>query len=124
MKDDYLNYRAEARFIRAYCYSMLCDLFGPVPLIDENTGVKDIPEQVSRKEVFDFAESELKAILGENGASGDILKAAGMNEYGRVDEAAGWFLLSRMYLNAETWTGENDGREPLQRLLHIRQEGD
>ena len=107
MKDDYLNYRAEARFIRAYCYSMLCDLFGPVPLIDENTGVKDIPEQVSRKEVFDFAESELKAILGENGASGDILKAAGMNEYGRVDEAAGWFLLSRMYLNAETWTGEN-----------------
>lgn len=107
MKDDYLNYRAEARFIRAYCYSMLCDLFGPVPLIDENTGVKDIPEQVSRKEVFDFAESELKDIIGESGNTDDLLKAAGANEYGRVDEAAGWFLLSRMYLNAETWIGEN-----------------
>ena len=107
MKDDYLSYRAEARFIRAYCYSMLCDLYGPVPLIDENTGVKDIPVQVSRKEVFQFAENELKTILGENGASDDLLKAAGQNEYGRVDEAAAWFLLSRMYLNAETWIGEN-----------------
>ena len=107
MKDDYLSYRAEARFIRAYCYSMLCDLYGPVPLIDENTGVKDIPVQVSRKEVFQFAENELKAILGENGASQDLLKAVGANEYGRVDEAAAWFLLSRMYLNAETWIGEN-----------------
>jgi hypothetical protein len=34
MKDDYVSYRAEARFIRAYCYSMLCDLFGAVPYVD------------------------------------------------------------------------------------------
>lgn len=107
MKDDYLNYRAEARFIRAYCYSMLCDLYGAVPLIDENTGVKEIPVQVSRKEVFQFAESELKAVLGESGTTEDVLKAVGTAEYGHVDEAAAWFLLSRMYLNAETWTGEN-----------------
>lgn len=107
MKDDYLNYRAEARFIRAYCYSMLCDLYGAVPLIDENTGVKEIPVQVSRKEVFQFAESELKAVLGESGTTEDVLKAVGTAEYGHVDEAAAWFLLSRMYLNAETWAGEN-----------------
>lgn len=106
MKGDYLNYRAEVRLIRAYCYSMLCDLFGPVPLIDETTGVKDIPEQVSRKEVFEYAEGELKAILGESGTTDDILKDAGQNEYGRVDKAAAWFLLARMYLNAETWIGE------------------
>ena len=30
MKDEYIGYRAEARFIRAYCYSMLCDL---LPLV-------------------------------------------------------------------------------------------
>ena len=107
MKDDYLNYRAEVRLIRAYCYTMLCDLYGAVPLIDESTGVKDIPVQVSRKEVFQFVESELKDILGENGADGDILVAAGMNEYGRTDEVAGWFLLARLYLNAEVWAGEN-----------------
>ena len=94
------SYRAEARFIRAYCYSMLCDLFGNVPYIDENTGVKDIPVQWTRKRIFDFAESELKAIDTD-------LKAPGTNVYGRIDKVAAWFLLSRMYLNAETWIGEN-----------------
>ena len=54
-------YRAEVRFIRAYCYASLCDLFGGVPYIDETTGVKDIPEQMTRQQTFELAESELKA---------------------------------------------------------------
>ena len=48
MKDEYISYRAEARLIRAYCYSMLCDLFGNVPYVDEYTGVKEIPVQYTR----------------------------------------------------------------------------
>lgn len=100
MKDEYLDYRAEARLIRAYCYSMLCDLYGGVPYVDEHTGVKEIPVQYTRKQIFDFAESELLAIESE-------LKAPGANEYGRVDRVADWFLLSRMYLNAESWINEN-----------------
>lgn len=93
-------YRAEARFIRAYCYATLCDLFGAVPYIDEKTGVKDIPEQWTRKQIFDYAEGELKAIAKD-------LKAPGANVYGRVDQVAAWFLLARMYLNAQTWIGED-----------------
>ena len=62
MKDEYIGYRAEARFIRAYCYSMLCDLFGSVPYVDEHTGVKEIPVQYTRKQIFEYAESELLAI--------------------------------------------------------------
>lgn len=100
MKDDYEAYRAEARFIRAYCYSMLCDLFGAVPYVDENTGVKEIPAQYTRKQIFLYAESELLDI--ENS-----LKAPGANEYGRIDRVACWFLLARMYLNADTWIQEN-----------------
>lgn len=100
LKDEYPAYRAEARLIRAYCYSMLCDLFGSVPYVDEHTGVKEIPAQYTRKQIFEYAESELLAI-------GDELKAPGANEYGRVDRVAGWFLLARMYLNAQSWTGEN-----------------
>lgn len=100
MKDDYEAYRAEARFIRAYCYSMLCDLFGAVPYVDENTGVKEIPAQYTRKQIFQYAESELLDI--ENS-----LKAPGANEYGRIDRVACWFLLARMYLNADTWIQEN-----------------
>lgn len=100
MKDDYEAYRAETRFIRAYCYSMLCDLFGAVPYVDENTGVKEIPAQYTRKQIFQYAESELIDI--ENS-----LKAPGANEYGRIDRVACWFLLARMYLNADTWIQEN-----------------
>ena len=100
MKDDYEAYRAEARFIRAYCYSMLCDLFGAVPYVDENTGVKEIPTQYSRKQIFQYAESELLAIEND-------LKAPGANEYGRIDRVACWFLLARIYLNADTWIQEN-----------------
>lgn len=106
MKDDYLTYRAEARFIRAYCYSMLCDLFGSVCYIDETVGTTDIPEQISRAEVFEYAESELLAVLGDD-PDGEELADAGDNEYGRVDKAAAWFLLARMYLNSYTWIGED-----------------
>lgn len=104
--DECASYRAEARFIRAYCYATLCDLFGAVPYIDENTGVKDIPAQWSRKQIFEFAESELKNIDGD-------LKAPGANVYGRIDRVAAWFLLSRMYLNAQTWIGENHYNDAL-----------
>lgn len=104
--DECASYRAEARFIRAYCYATLCDLFGAVSYIDENTGVKDIPAQWSRKEIFEFAENELKNIDGD-------LKAPGANVYGRIDRVAAWFLLSRMYLNAQTWIGENHYNDAL-----------
>ncbi len=102
MQNDYLAYRAEAKFIRAYCYATLCDLFGNVPYVDEETGVTEIPVQMTRKETFDYAESELLALLG---SGEDELVDAGKNEYGRVDKVAAWFLLARMYLNAETWIG-------------------
>lgn len=90
--------RAETRFLRAYAYATLCDLFGSVPIIDETAGVKDLPAQATRKEVFEYAESELKAIEPD-------LMAPHANVYGRVDRVAAWALLSRMYLNAEVWTG-------------------
>lgn len=109
-------YRAEARFLRAYCYAMLCDLFGNVPIIDENTGVKDIPEQKTRKEIFEYAESELKDI--ENS-----LRAPHENEYGRVDRVASWFLLARMYINAQTWIGENRYDEALTYAKRVINEG-
>ena len=104
MKDEYIGYRAEARFIRAYCYSMLCDLFGSVPYVDEHTGVKEIPVQYTRKQIFEYAESELLAVENE-------LKAPGENEYGRIDRVADWFLLARMYLNADSWIHENKYQE-------------
>jgi hypothetical protein len=100
MKDDYASYRAEARFLRAYCYSMICDLYGSAPYVDETMETGTIPQQKTRKEIFDYVISELLSLEPD-------LKDAGEKTYGHVDKVAAWFLLARDYLNAETWTGEN-----------------
>ncbi len=97
------EYRAEARMIRAYCYSQLVDMFGSVPIIDETVGPKDLPVQYSRKEVFEYAEKELLSIAGEGGSSEDILANPKAALYGHIDKVAAWFQLARLYLNAETW---------------------
>jgi len=54
--------------------------------------------QSNRKDIFAFVEKELLDIQ-------DKLATSGSNEYGRVDQVAAWALLSKLYLNAEVWTG-------------------
>ncbi len=93
---DVKAYIAEARFIRAYAYYNLMDFYANVPLTSEIS--TDLPTQSNRTEIFAFVESELLEIQ-------DLLKPSGSNEYGRVDQVAAWALLSRLYLNAEVWTG-------------------
>lgn len=91
------TYIAEARFLRAFAYFNLIDFYGDVPLV---TAVStELPLQNSRTEIFQFVEAELLEIQ-------DQLKESQANEYGRVDRVAAWALLSKLYLNAEVWTGE------------------
>lgn len=100
---------AEVRFLRAFQYYLLMDAFGNVPFATVVSSEK--PEQYSRAQVFEFIENELKAILGENpDDNANVLsdaraKKLGDEGYGRVDKAAAWMLLSRLYLNAEVYTG-------------------
>lgn len=89
------EYIAEARFIRAYVYYNLIDLYGDVPLVTQIQ--TSLPVQNTREEVFNFIEAELLDIQNS-------LASSGANEYGRVDEVAAWALLSKLYLNAEVWT--------------------
>ncbi|WP_152287787.1 RagB/SusD family nutrient uptake outer membrane protein [Flavicella marina] len=96
--DEVKSFIAEARFLRAYAYYNLMDLFANVPLVTKIQ--TELPQQSNRKEIFAFIETELKEIEG-------LLKNSRANEYGRVDETAAQALLSRMYLNAEVFIGEN-----------------
>lgn len=92
-------YRAEARFLRAYQYSVLMDLFANPPFVtDANAVGSIIPPQTDRKTLFSYVESELKAI-------DPLLVAPQQNEYGRADRGAAWALLARVYLNAQVYTG-------------------
>ena len=91
-------YNAEARFLRAYQYWVLLDLFGNPPFLTDADPVGTVPHQTDRKTLFSYIESELTAIDG-------LLKKVKTNEYGRVDQSADWALLARLYLNAEVYTG-------------------
>lgn len=93
------RYKAEARFLRAYQYAVLMDIFGNVPFITDADALGSVlPKQKTRAELFAYIESELKAIEPE-------LADARQNEYGRADKAAAWALLARIYLNAQVYTG-------------------
>ena len=92
-------YRAEVRFLRALSYFHAIDLFGNFGFLDENMALGTLPVQKNRTELFDYVESELLAIIPD-------LKAPRTNEYGRVDKAAAWFLLAKLYLNSQIWTGK------------------
>lgn len=92
--------RAEARFVRAFMYWSLMDLYGNPGFTNEETpiGAAVRPEQIERAELFSYIESELNAVEAE-------LPNARSNAYGRADKAAVWALLARMYLNAQVYTG-------------------
>src|SRR5450432_590899 len=103
--DDATNikyYRAEARFLRAYQYSILMDLFAKPPFTTEKSpiGTAFLPPQISRSDLFSYIESELLSLDSAN-----AMVAAQKNEYGRADQACVWALLARIYLNAEVYTG-------------------
>ena len=97
--DKIHQFAREARYLRAFQYWVLMDLYGNPPFATENTVIGGAPPpQISRGDLFNYIESELKAIEPE-------MPAPHSNEYGRSDVAAVWALLARMYLNAEVYTG-------------------
>ena len=94
---DIKNSRAEARFLRAYNYWVMLDLFGKSTFITENSPIGSTPPEISRANLFQYIVSELKAIDGQ-------LAPVKTIEYGRVDQGAEWALLSRIYLNASVYS--------------------
>jgi starch-binding outer membrane protein, SusD/RagB family len=74
------------------------DLFGSVPIRTEDTPPGNTP-QSPRAEVFAFVESEIKAALP------DLRDEKGLATYSRFTKGAANFLLAKLYLNAEVYTG-------------------
>lgn len=96
--DNVRQYAREARFLRAFQYWVLMDLYANPPFATEETQIGGAPPpRATRSEVFTYVENELKAIE-------DDMPAPRTNEYGRADVGAVWALLARLYLNAEVYT--------------------
>ena len=109
-------FKAEARFLRAYCFYILMDSYGNPPFPTEETLGKTAPNQIQRADLFIFLEEELKDIE-------PILANARTNERGRPDKAAAWALLSRMYLNAKTYTGQDRNTDAITYTRKIIDQG-
>ncbi len=97
--DNIRQYAREARYLRAFQYWVLMDLFGNPPFVTETSVIGgSLPAQATRQQLFTYIESELKALES-------TMPAARTNEYGRADKGAVWALLARLYLNAGVYTG-------------------
>lgn len=105
--DEIRKTKAEARFLRAFNYWVMLDLFGKSTFITEADGVGTfLPVEKSRTELFTYIESELLAIQND-------LATVKTAEYGRVDQGANWGLLARLYLNAKVYTGADKNTEAI-----------
>lgn len=99
-------WRAEARFVRAYQYYQLCDLYGAVGWVDDASPNGTYPVQKTRKEIFEYVEKELLDIETK-------MMPSNKKVFGRANQAAAWFLLSKLYLNAQVYTGASRYNEAL-----------
>ena len=91
---------AEIRFLRAFEYFTLMDGWGNIPF---TTTAMTKPIQYTRAQAYEWIEKELLDI--EPSLSEARAKKSTDAGYGRVDKAACWLLLARLYLNAEVYTG-------------------
>jgi starch-binding outer membrane protein, SusD/RagB family len=94
--DATVKQRAEVRFQRALHYTNLMDLYGNVPFATNVSTT--LPTQIARADLFKWIESELIAIQTD-------MYQNRTHDYYRLDVVADWLLLSRLYLNAEVYTG-------------------
>lgn len=89
---------AQLKVLRAYHYMRIIDMWGNVPIATEVADVPLNPETRPRAEVFDFVKTELEAEV-------EKLPDLSAETVGKVNKAAGYAMLSELYLNAEKWSG-------------------
>lgn len=92
---------AEVRFLRALYYYHMMDAFGNVPFTTQVSS--ENPKQMSRADLYEWIENELLDCMDD--MSEPTVKTSSDEGYGRADRSAAWLLLSRLYLNAEVYTG-------------------
>lgn len=90
---------AELRGLRAWAYYILVDSHGNVPIVTDFSD-PDLPMQNTRREVYDFAVNELWEVLPH------LSSHVNTDTYGRFTRWAAYATLAKLYINAETYTGE------------------
>lgn len=89
-------YLCQVRAARAMRYIELIDCYGNVPLVTDFTDLSK-PVTKSRAEVYNWVLSELNDIKDK------IRSDVTASSYGKFTKGAVYFMLAKMYLNAEVW---------------------
>jgi len=89
--------KAQARFLRAFYYYHVIDLFGQVPYREAGSSSLADPKVWTRSEATTFVISEVEAILAD-------LPARTVGDPGTANKDAANFLLAKLYLNKGVFT--------------------
>jgi hypothetical protein len=100
VRADIVNYRAEARLLRAMSYYYMMDIFGKANFTTEDTPINGVAPMAERDELFSYVESELLAIE-------DDLLDVGQAVHGRANKGVAYMILAKIYLNAEVYIGQD-----------------
>ncbi|MCI1646863.1 MAG: RagB/SusD family nutrient uptake outer membrane protein [Bacteroides sp.] len=105
------QYKAEARFLRAYYYFTLVSCWGDVPFITSSTqSVSGLnTPRTDKQTIYNFICTEMSE------AAADLKSAAELNFLpGRISKSAAWGILARVYLfrAGEYETNNRDGQVP------------
>ena len=85
--------KAEARFLRAFYYYNVIDLFGQAPYRESGSPLTADAKVWSRTEATEFCITELEAIIGS------LPVRVTNNNQGTANQDAAHFLLAKLYLN-------------------------
>lgn len=96
--DEEKHRLAEVRWIRAFHYFYLMDMFLYAPFVTEDSN--EYPHFIPRHELYNWLVSELQDL---------IVELPDRNVKYRVDKSAAQLLLARIYLNADVYNKFNSG---------------
>ncbi len=103
-QNQYDMYVAEIRAIRAMFYFYIMDLWGSVPVVTSTSQDMKTIGKTQRSEVFTFIIKELQEAIND---LPDIKSNLQGEYYGRMTRPVAFFLLAKLFLNAEVYT-DND----------------
>ncbi|WEK34415.1 MAG: RagB/SusD family nutrient uptake outer membrane protein [Candidatus Pseudobacter hemicellulosilyticus] len=90
---------AEIKAVRAFYYWLICDNFGDAPLV--STVTQELPENASRRQLYDFIVSELTASIPA------LTEEKNGITYGKFNKWVAKTVLANVYLNAKVYVGED-----------------
>jgi hypothetical protein len=109
-------YRAELKVLRAWYHYLLLDLFGKAPILAEYfPSSPGLPAAATSTQLYNFVESEITTALPDLSAS---------PVYGRFCQSGAKAILSKLYLNANTYIGVDKTVEAEAEIDDIMNTGD